>query len=51
MTPNTDSPDADAHDVADAPDASDDDADYPKFILLSLRNFNRKISPNKQQNN
>ena len=45
-SPNSDAPDAADDDAADAPDAADDDSVYPKLIHLSLRNRNRKISPN-----
>ena len=44
--PNTDSTDATDNDAADAPNASDNDAAYPKLIQLSLRNQNHKIALN-----
>ena len=51
MTPNTDDPNADTPnaddgDSDDTPDADYSDSGYPKLIHLSLRNRNRKISPN-----
>ena len=51
MTPNSDAPDVDApnsadYDSSDYTNTADDDATFPKLIRLSLRNRNRKISPN-----
>ena len=51
MTPNSDAPDTDAFNSADYyssddHNADDGDANFSKSIRFSLRNHNRKISPN-----